>query len=87
MAVKRDAAITPPMIPPTTAGVFNLREVGEGEEGCGPDGKDEGADLVGDSSKPGLWEKKGNEMNKQRAHRIRLVLHSDRGERTRREGG
>ena len=41
------------------AGVFiSLREVGEVEDGCGPDGKDEGADLVGESSEPGLLEEK-----------------------------
>jgi hypothetical protein len=50
MAVKRAAAIAPPMTP------INLREVGEVEEG--PDGKDEGADLVGESSEPGLREGK-----------------------------
>jgi hypothetical protein len=53
MAVKRAATITPPMTPPS---FINLREVEEVEEG--PDGKDEGADLVGESSEPGLREEK-----------------------------
>jgi hypothetical protein len=52
--VKRAIAITPPMIPPTTAGVVDLREVVEGEEEREADGKDDGADLAGELSKPGL---------------------------------
>ena len=55
--MKSAAATIPPMIPPTMAGVFvDLGEVGEAEEeGCGLDGEDEGADLVGELSEPGLW--------------------------------
>jgi hypothetical protein len=60
--VKRAIAITPPMIPPTMTGVLDLRDVGEAKEEWEADGKDEGADLAGESSKPGLL--KGDEMNK-----------------------
>jgi hypothetical protein len=60
--VERAIAITPPMIPPTMIGVIDLREVGEAEEEREADGKDEGADLAWESSKPGLL--KGEEMNK-----------------------
>ena len=42
------------MIPPTTVGVVDMREVGEADGELEPDGKDKGAVAVGESSKPGL---------------------------------
>jgi hypothetical protein len=52
--VKSVMAISPPMILPTIAGVTDLREVGKAEEDREPDDKDEGANIAGESSKPGL---------------------------------
>ena len=48
LTIKRVKAVTPPMTPPTMAGVVNLCEIGEDDEIVETDGKDEGADLVGE---------------------------------------